>query len=283
MSTELTQADDATTADTASDAVDSDELTAELEVLREENRRLREEYRRATQATYRKTAAALAGIGLLALAVAAILPSVRDVLVIVGAIGVFGGVLTYYLTPERVLSATVAESLTDAQTAVTENLIDELGLQDRHVYVTREGTGRLFLPLHANYVIPDDLRDTFVVPEDETGRGVALTPSGESLYREFERASTVGDLEDPSFALADGVVEQLELADSVEPEVDREEGRASFAIGGLAIPGLDRPDHPVVSFLGIGLAASFDQAVTVASVEPTDTGGTVTFTWDPQA
>ncbi|WP_435349119.1 hypothetical protein [Haloarchaeobius sp. HRN-SO-5] len=258
------------------------ELAAQVDVLQEENHRLREEYRRATQATYRRTATALFATGLLALAGGAVLPAVREPLVIVGAIGVFAGVLTWYLTPERVLTATVTEGLYDAHADTISALVEELGLRDDRLYVGHDGSARLFVPLHATYSVPDSLDDLFVVTDDESERGVALAPTGAPLYDEFERASPVAESEseDVGALLADGLVEQLELVDSVDASVDGSEGRASFDLTGVAIDGLTRPDHPAVSFLGVGLAAAHDGPVRLLAVERTETGWTATFTWE---
>lgn len=260
------------------------ERTGQLEVLREENRRLRAEYRRATQTTYRRTATALLLTGLVALAGAAGLPSVREPLVVVGSIGAFGGILTWYLTPERVLAASVSDGLYDAHANTLSALLDELGLRDDRIYVAREDAVRLFVPMHAAYTVPDDLSQLFVVTEDESERGVALPPTGTMLYGEFDRAVAGGELgSTPSRVLADGLVEQFELADAVETTVDREGGRATFELAGVAIDGLDRLDHPAVSFFGVGLARATDGPVTLDSVQQTDPGWTVSYTWDAES
>ena len=75
-------------------------LRAEIEVLREENRRLRAEYARARQSEYRRAALVLVGAGLLSGLGGVLLTSAQTVLFALGGTGVFIGVLTYYLTPE---------------------------------------------------------------------------------------------------------------------------------------------------------------------------------------
>jgi uncharacterized small protein (DUF1192 family) len=283
MSSNTTLDDDGPTDEERGDSAElpRDELTARLDVLQAENRRLRAEYRRATQATYRRTATALFATGVLALAGAAVLPAVREPLVIVGAIGAFAGILTWYLTPERVLTASVTDGLYDAHARTLASLVEELGLRDDRVYVDRDGTARLFVPLHAAYTIPRELDDLFVATDDEAERGLALAPTGAMLYTEFDRAATGTNIESAAAGrvLADGLVEQFELADAVDATVDGEGGRATFELSGVAVDGLDRVDHPAVSFLGVGLAKATDKPVSLDTVERDGSSWTVSYAW----
>lgn len=251
--------------------------TAELAVLREENDRLRSEYRRARQHQHRQSALALAGIGVAAAIAALLFPGVRELLIVLAAIGGFGAVLTYYLTPERVMTASVVEGVHEAHAATVSSLGEELALQDIHVYIPVDDPrerARLFLPQHVDYDLPTDRTDLFAGTDAEAERGVCVVPVGQSLLGSLEPA--IPDAETPSEAVriaADGVSEQFELADGVASEVDA--GRATVSVTDVRPRDLTTPDHPVVSACGVALAVVVDGPVTVAD----RTAEQVTFTW----
>lgn len=271
-------------------STESSELAAQIDVLREENQRLREEYARARRTQYRRTALALAAVGLLATLGGVALPDSRTVLFALGGTGLFAAALTRYLTPEQFISASVGEGIYGSLAATEAALVAELGLQDERLYLpgpdTPNGVSiRLFVPQQSEYDLPSPsaLDSVFVVADDEAERGVALHPSGGPLFAEFHRTLS-GSLADEPDALAaqlaDGLVEQFELARSATPDYD--EGQITVAIDGSAYGAIDRIDHPVASFLGVGFAAGLDRAV---AVETTAADGDradflVTCSWD---
>ncbi|WIV68859.1 hypothetical protein [Natrialbaceae archaeon AArc-T1-2] len=274
MSTSDTDIDDVR-AETASDASPTDdpsdeepdrtELLATIELLREENRRLRNEYARARQSRYRNTALGLAALGIAAVFGAVVFPDTRGVLIALGATGLFGGVLTYYLTPERVVSATVGERVYAAAGANGDALVDELGLRDDRIYLPPGDTDavRLYVPRYADPELPVDRTGPIVT--DESGRGLLFEPTGRPLFTEFER--TTDPAETPvgiATQLADALVEAFELADSVDPDVDREHERITFAVSGSAFGDLDRFDHPIPSFVAVGLVTVLERPVSLS-------------------
>jgi hypothetical protein len=251
--------------------------TAELEVLREENRRLREEFAAAKRTQYRQTALLLVGVGLLAAVAGVLFPNARNVLLALGGTGVFVGVLTYYLTPEQFLPASVGRDVYTALAGNEADLVTELGLQDATVYVPlAEGAHdvRLFVPQHADYTIPDGdaLGDVFVVTDAARERGVSLEPTGATLFAEFQRALT-GDLGDDAATLAaqltDALVEQFELVGSAETEVDADDGRVTIGVTDSTYGPVDQFDHPLVSVLAVGIAQGLERSVTT-EVEASD-------------
>lgn len=251
------------------------DLSAQLEVLTEENQRLREEYARARRTQYRRTAVALAIVGSLGLLGGALFPDARTVLLALGGAGVFAAVMTYFLTPEQFISAEVGEGVYRALAGTETALVDELGLQDDHIYIpTHDASGgpaaRLFVPQHAEYDLPDrsSLDSLFVIPTAEEKRGIAIHPTGEQLFDEFERTLSEplgAEAEVLATQLTDGLIEQFELVRSVTAELDGDGTRVSVAIGGSAYGAVNRFDHPVMSFLGVGFAVGLDRAVTVDS------------------
>jgi len=264
------------TRDTEAETVSADDAgvrAAELEVLRTENQRLRAQFQQAKQTRYRRTILAFAAIGLIALAGGLLFPDVRVLLVTLGGTGLFGAILTYFLTPEQFHAATVSERLYESAASNAESVIDELGLQDHRVYVPAGADGsRLYVPSHREFSIPDTdaLRSLFVVTDDDRERGAAFRPLGAGLYEDFETARTpADDLSTVAAQLSDGIVEQFELARGVDGTVDATAGEARFEISGSTCGPIDRFDHPVVSLLASGLAIHLDKPVTVEY--PTET------------
>lgn len=270
-------ADAASTAAAATaDAEDTvEQLEARIEALAAENARLRREYAQARQTSYRRSALALAVLGFAALAGAAAFPTARDVLLALGGTGLFGAVLTYYLTPERFVPESVGERIVAAHAANQQALIDELGLQDTRVYVPTPDASepaRLFVPQRAEYDLPASPRELLVIADEPAQRGVAFVPTGGHLYEEFERTVTGEPASEPgplAAQLADAVVETFELATAVGVDPDLEGGRLVFTVTEPVYGHVDAPDHPVVSVIATGLAVGRNEPV-VASVRGAD-------------
>lgn len=256
---------------------------ARADLLAEENRRLRAEYARAKRSRYRRSALGLAVIGLLAVLGGFVFPASREVLFALGATGLFGAVLTLYLTPGQFVTADVGERVYAAMAENEAAFVAELGLSDRRIYLpTGDNAARLYVPQHSDFELPDAGDSAVIV--DETSRGLLLEATGGYLFEEFERALS-GDLAMTpaplATQLADGIVEQFELAASVEPDLDVTDGRITFGVDGSVFGDLDRLDHPVVSVLATGLAVGLDQPVSVDVTAGEDrTDWLVTCRWD---
>ncbi|SFG72563.1 hypothetical protein SAMN04488063_2795 [Halopelagius inordinatus] len=265
------------------DPATGDERERRLEELRAENERLREDYARGKRLQHRQTAIALLGVGLVGIAAGITFPSARTVLLALGSTGVFGSILTYFLSPDTVMPATVGRSAYDAVRETGSTIRDELGLADVAVYVPVDSVAtetrapvRLFVPQSPEYDLPsdDDLRSAFVVPEDGRRRGVAFTPTAGRMLAEFERTrSAQADLRlDTRVAqLCDALVEQFELLRAADAELDEEMQRITVGVTGVSYPNTTGFDHPVASFLGGGLACGLETPVTV-EVERVDDG-----------
>lgn len=259
---------------------DAVELLAEVELLREENRRLRDSYVRARRSQYRRVAAGFVVLGLAATVGAVAFPTARTVLLALGATGLFSGLVTYYLTPERFVAADVGADVYATLAANLGAIATELGLADEHVYVPigeARARVKLFVPHHESYALPDDeaLRSVFVVTDDPDERGVAFDPTGDELLEEFERAldgPLAGTVPDLAGQLRDGLVEQFEIADGVAFDSD-DRGRVTAEVHGDVYGDLSRIDHPVRSFIAAGLARALDSPVRIAHADE----ATVTF------
>lgn len=260
---------------------DADELEERLESLKAENERLRTLYAQTRRSSYRRTALGLAAIGGVAGVGAALFPAERDILLILAAIGLFGGLLTYYLTPERFVAADVAERVYDAIATTEADLAADLGLSDEHVYLPTGRSARLFVPQRDTDPLPDpEAIEGPLVVTDET-RGLAYTPSGARLFEEFER-SLSGPLADSPAALArqvtDALAETFELVDGTDIDLDADAGRCTVAIRGSAYP--DGFDTPAASLLGVAFAVGLARPIRVETAPSEVADFTVTCRWD---
>ncbi|WP_222920204.1 hypothetical protein [Natrinema sp. SYSU A 869] len=277
----LSQSDDAA----AGSSSDRDEAAARAELLAEENARLRAEYARAMRGTYRRTARWLAVVGVLAALGGGLFSDGRNVLFALGATGLFGAILTYYLTPGRFVAADVGDCVYAAAATNAQALADELALRDERLYLPGTGASsiRLFVPQRAEYTLPDDRSGPISTRSAE--RGLVLAPTGGRLLAEFERTLDEPLPAEPTAAatrLADGLVEQFELATSADPAVDADDGRATIAVESSAFGDVDRFDHPVASFLAAGFADALDQSIEL-EVDPGEerTEWLITCRWEP--
>lgn len=266
-------------------------LAAQVELLQEENQRLRRAFSHARHNEYRRSAIGLAIVGLLAIAGAVAFPTVRTILLALGATGLFAAIMSYYLTPERFVSAAVGEYVYAASVADHDRLSTELGLQDIHVYVPTatagEQSARLFVPEQQEYRLPaeEELDSLLVITQDTQQRGAAFEPTGMALFREARQAIAGDIAHEPGplcTQLADAAVDVFELADSTTTEVNAEEGRASIGIDGSAYGPIDRFDHPVASLFATGLAVGLETPVTVEVTTGDDRAEyLVTCRWEP--
>lgn len=266
-----------------------EDLRAQVELLQAENDRLRAEYRRARQTSYRRTAAGLGVVGALALVGAALFPTVREVLVVLGGIGLFGAVLTRYLTPERFVSAETGERIYAAHAESLDALEGQLGLEERHVYVPIDGMppARLFVPQQQEYSIPDRdaLEQPLVVGEDGTDRGASFIPTGGTLFREFERSLTGSVASTPTGVteqVADALVEGFELATAADSSVDADAGRVTVEFTESVYGDADLPDNPLGSLLAVALSQSLGCPVRLETAR-TEAGLVVTCRWEAEA
>lgn len=248
------------------------ELAGRAELLAEENSRLRREYTRARRSQYRNTAVGLATLGLLAGIGGLLFTESRDVLFVLAATGLFGGLLTYYLTPGQFVAAETGERVYAGLAANHDAIATDLGLREDRLYLPGGNRSqiKLFIPRHREYDLPS--LDAGPIVTEVSSRGLLLEATGDGLFREFERGLTgtlAGNPTALATQLADGLVEQLELARSADPEVDHGSGRLTVAITDSAFGDVDRFDHPIASFFAVGLARGLDQPISL-EVDPGD-------------
>lgn len=259
-----------TNGDGTDEAASREDLRSQLELLAEENRQLRDSYTRAKQTQYRRTAVGLVVLGCLGVVGGLLVTGASTVLFVLGAIGLFSGLLTYYLTPERFVSADVGQAVYSELAANEAALVDELGLSDRRIYVpatTDQGSVRLYVPQDDAASVPDrDHLDRTVVVTDDGDRGVALDPAGRRLFQSFSESLT-GELAAEPAAAADQLIDslrnQFELIESASVDAAAESDRLVLAVNSSVYGPLTTFDHPVVSLVAIGVAEASQHPVSV--------------------
>ena len=222
-----------------------------------------------------------AGIGGVALLGAVVVASQRDVLLVIGAIGVFAAVVTLLLTPERYIATSTATDIYEAMAASWELLIDSLGMSGERYYLSvAEGEVRLFVPTDPLSQGPasqmpdiEDTRTPIVTPEIGP-RGLVTTPTGASLLRAIPQPNVLLETTDPTTRIelaCEAITDQFELADDVESTLDRGDGWLIVHTSGSTLGPLDRFDHPLPSLLGCACAVALGRPVQVRVDRSDDT------------
>ncbi|TKX87538.1 hypothetical protein EXE43_02650 [Halorubrum sp. SS5] len=279
--TAVTRGDESAGLDPTADTSESADLQTRLAVLEAENQQLRDEHARAKQAAYRRTALGLFAVGAVGLLGGVAFADARSVLFALGGTGVFAAVLTYVLTPERFVTASVGGRVYQALRTDRDAMLAELGIGGDPVYVPVDDV-RVFVPRREGAPLPDpdELADLFVVPEEPTHGGVAFRPTGAPLFDEFETTRSRSVEATPHAiapVLGDALVELFELADGVDHDTDTETDRVTFEIAGAGLGDPTGIDHPIPSFLAVGVARTLDVPV---RVEVRDDPLTVTCRYD---
>jgi len=288
-----TTAPESVSDDTSDDFEDSTrELTAQIELLAAENNRLRELLAASQRSQYRETALALGAVGVVFVVGGFVAPTAETVLFALGGVGIFGGVLTYFLTPDQFIAADIGEQVYTSAAVTYEQLCSTLGLSDRRLYVpaeqpnaspTQATPGWLFVPQDPDTAPPDPSDLTLGLVVSESHRGLAVRPTGSGLFSGFQSTLTEPLGTTPSVLceqLSDALVEDFELVESVRYDIDRTDGRISIAFSNPLYGDGTRFDHPIVSFVATGIATGLQTPVdiTVTEADPLS----VTCRWDPE-
>lgn len=235
--------------------------------------------RRPSEATVGALALGVVGLAAGLAVPPALLPDpLPTLLPALGAVALFGGVLNHLLVSGGDLPPVVAQSLADARVADA---------------ATRLGGDP---PDTARYLPPDSGTGPRLVAPPASGAGAdaqpspgdgTLEPAAATLYRAFESQRSGDPPERPEAvvaALCDALAGGFELATDARIAVVAD-NRARIAVEGTALPNLGRFDHPVPSFLGVGLATALDRPVTVTvEVNPDEAADAVVVCrWTPDS
>ncbi|MCZ7397299.1 MAG: hypothetical protein O8C59_02160 [Candidatus Methanoperedens sp.] len=187
---------------------------AQLEI---ENEKLRSDHRTAKKNEYKETGYALIIFGTLTLGMSYFTYNntiLASILLFAGIGTTYIGILSLFLTPEKFVRKDILEQSNLSSIAVINNIIQELQIYSKGIYVSAKGQIRVILPLRPDFELSKDIpQRTFHI--DEPGKAaLVLVPLGYSLMQMVEDRGT--DWSDLSGALNEIMVEGLEIARSVE-------------------------------------------------------------------
>jgi hypothetical protein len=268
------------------DEEDEAALKARVRRLEAENTRLRERYANVRSTRNTRMALGLAVVGLLAGALAFLVPDVREVLFAIAATGLFAAVLTRFLDASRHVPLDVGRGIYVELAENEARLAEQLGLSGGHVYVATDVGPRLFVPEADTYDL-DAFReadgDPLVVGDSASRSGMSLRPSGRPLLdaiRDDPGDEFGDDLSTVVETLSESVTEVFELTERIDSDVDADDGRATFVASGVLYGDPTRFDHPLGSVLGCGLATGLETPVLVTVTEAEDDDTLVTCRWE---
>jgi hypothetical protein len=264
-------------------SLDPEELRAQLDAIQSENQRLREQYAATRQQTYRRTALGLGGVGVLAALTGLLVTSAQQILFALAGIGLFAAVLTWFLTPEQFIPIDIGDAVYEPLAANLDAVAGELGLSKTRIYFETDRGSRVYVPERASTRLPSKLDSTFVIGDSPMDSGLALQPTGARLVDEFEQSHTGPLPESPrelTTHLIEGLVDGIELATNVDPDVAVDQDRIVFEITEPKLGPLSRFDHPVQSFLAVGLTRGLDTPVYIETIETGDEAARIVVRWD---
>ena len=282
----MTDTDTQQTNSATDETAERAELTNRLGELEAETRRLRRSTDHKAHEQYRSTGKALIAVGIACGVIGLVVNSA--VLFALAGVGLFSGVLTYYLRPDQVVAGDLGTRIYAPSARNYDGLCADLGLSERRLYVPVDAAAdeavRLFVPQEAGMEAPDDtVLTSGVVIADDTSEsaGLSVQPTGGGLFaacRTVLNGPIGDDPETVAQQLSETVIEEFELAESVATDVDTESGRLSVRIIEPVYEHRSGFDHPLVSFFAVGLAVGLGRPVeaTVTETEPLS----VTLDWE---
>jgi hypothetical protein len=206
----------------ATDDLTSYRLRKRIHELEAENTRYQKNQNLARKWEFRITGVVLLAIGAVITLVA--YPSYNgspsaSVLMMVGIGALFVGAVTVFLNTERFISQKVAEDLNLSSVIVVDDLLRDLRVKNRGVYLPSSMTGtnvKVFIPLRREYEVPAKVHLTedraFLIDlANPAQEGVLLKPLGYHLF-----AHTTRDLK------VDWRDAPIDTEGAEEPQQDRE-------------------------------------------------------------
>ena len=231
----------------------TDDLTAyrlrkRIHELEAENTRYQKNQNLARKWEFRITGVVLLAIGAVITLVA--YPSYNvspgaSVLMMVGIGALFVGAVTVFLNTERFISQEVAEDLNLSSVIVVDDLLRDLRVKNRGVYLPSSMTGttvKVFIPLRREYEVPSKVhlaedRAFLIDLANPAQEGVLLKPLGYHLF-----AHTSRDLK------VDWRDARTETEGAEEHEQDREpQDTLAEKLQDVLVKGLELADKVVVS------------------------------------
>ncbi len=177
--------------------------------------RLRKERSRAKKNEYRNTGYVLIAFGSATLTISYFTynnTTLASILLFAGLGTTYLGILSLFLAPEKFVREEILEKSNLSSLIVINNIIQELQIHSKGIYLLTDDEIRVVLPLKpGNMPRGEALRRTFHVGQSTA---LVLVPLGYSMMKMAEKEGA--DFSDIPVALNEVLVDGLELADSVE-------------------------------------------------------------------
>ena len=185
--------------------------------LERENDKLGAQHGLAKKNEYRNTGYALIFFGALTLVISYFTynnTALASILLFAGLGTTYLGIISLFLSPETFVREELMEKSVMSSIIVINNIIQELQIYSKGIYILVDNEIRVILPLRSDYKLPKEIPlRTFQVGEPGS-TALVLVPLGYSLMQMVEKKGA--DCGDLTLALNDVLVEGLELAQSVE-------------------------------------------------------------------
>lgn len=250
-------------------------------------RRAEGDAERAAAYDYRRIGVGLAVVGVIAAVAAYLSPESqsRAVLLVLAGIGVYGGLLLFWLRTGTT-GARPTDRVYDAHASTLAALAADRDLRDTRIYAPVDADAdaelaehldeadgsfapvRLFLPAESDDGLPPQSALRPIFADGDAYDGAVVYPTGAALWEAFDEMTTADSSPSPTDLaghLAEGAVGGFDLADGVDVEVNLDDGSVTATVTGARYGSLTRPDHPIPSFLAVGLAVGLDRPVEVAA------------------
>lgn len=192
-------------------------LIKRMSELERENEKLMAEHVLAKKNEYRNTGYALIFFGALTLAISYFTynnTSLASILLFAGLGTAYLGIISLFLSPERFVREEIMERSILSSIIVINNIIQELQIYSKGIYILVDNEIRVILPLRADYKLPEEIPQRTFQAGEPNSTALVLIPLGYSLMLMAEKKGA--DWSDLTQALNDVLVEGLELAHSVE-------------------------------------------------------------------
>ena len=217
------------------------ELERQIQHLAEENALLRAKYAKERRGEYRRSGIVLIAFGavVLVLGLVGYTGTTLSSLFLLSGIGtVFVGILTVFLTPERLVRSEVMHRGLISSVRALDGILRDLGLSSSAIYVPSiyRGKPMLVLPLSEKHFdlegwLKHPSESTLVVGRSAEGCGIALEPLGSSLLRLVQDEMHISFLQDKESlpaVIQEVYTQGLELCDAVEVEMGSNTIRMRF-------------------------------------------------------
>lgn len=221
-----------------------------------------------------------------AIAGAVVAPEFGDVLVALAGTGVYGAILFIALTGRRYVPASVSRSIYEALSENEATMASESGFDGGFRYVPGDSPAD---EVRLAALRTEEHQTSSTLTSDDTPAdapsALFLKPTGSELFAEFE--ASYGDLPENPEEVIETLVEvardEFELADSLTIKRESRDSLATLRVTGSVVGDTTHIDHPLQSFVSVGLVKTIGKPISAESRPVPETKGTqIMFRVEPE-